>query len=249
MGRFKQLVLTMGLMGVAGSTCLAQAPEAEAVTKTSFHPLDWVALLSYLAVIVGIGFYFARREKTTEDYFLAGRRIPWWAATLSIFSTHLSAITFMGIPASAYHDNWTSILVNVGIILVAPVTVFCFIPFYRRLNVTTVYEYLEMRFSPAMRVYGSIAFVILQLVKMGVFLVLPAIALSTVTNFDLYTCIIVMGILCTVYTVMGGIEAVVWTDVLQSFVLVGGGLLCIGLCHRRHDSKGLCGSEISRVQC
>jgi SSS family transporter len=195
---------------------------------SSFHVLDYLALLGYLAIIVGIGVYFSKREHSTNDYFLAGRRVPWWAASLSIFSTMLSAVTFMAIPASAFATNWVSILVNVGILLATPVAVFCFLPFYRRLNVTSIYEYLELRFSPGVRIYGSLSFVLLQFAKMGVFLLLPALALATVTGLNVYACIIVMGLLCTVYTVMGGIEAVIWTDVLQSFVLLGGGLLCLG---------------------
>ena len=176
-----------------------------------------------------IGVLCSRRENTTQDYFLAGRRIPWWAATLSIFSTYLSAVTFMAIPAKAFAADWLTILVNVGVILAAPVTVFCFLPFFRRLGVTTIYEYLELRFSPGLRVYGSLAFVTYQLGKMGVFLLLPALALATVTGFNVYICIAVMGVLCIVYTVLGGIEAVVWTDVIQSLVLIGGALLCIGV--------------------
>jgi len=162
------------------------APGASA----SFHALDYLALIGYLVVIVGIGAYFSRREHTTNDYFLAGRRIPWWAAALSIFSTYLSAVTFMGIPAAAFKADWVTILINLGIILVAPLTVFCFLPFYRRLNVTTIYEYLEMRFSPGIRIYGSLSFVLLQLAKMGVFLLLPSLALATVTGFNVY------GLLC-----------------------------------------------------
>jgi SSS family transporter len=208
--------------------CSAAAPTADPVASESFHGLDYLALISYLVVIVGIGAYFSRRENTTDNYFLAGRRVPWWAAALSIFSTHLSAVTFMGIPAAAFKTDWVTILINLGIILVAPVTVFCFLPFYRRLHVTTIYEYLERRFSPGMRIYGSLSFVLLQLAKMGVFLLLPALALATVTGFNVYACILVMGLLCIIYTVLGGIEAVIWTDVLQSCVLVGGGLLCIG---------------------
>ncbi|MHC4119259.1 MAG: sodium:solute symporter family transporter, partial [Planctomycetota bacterium] len=212
--------------------CIIAVP-CSAATSTSaasgsFHALDYLALIVYLVVIVGIGAYFSRRENTTDDYFLAGRRVPWWAASLSIFSTYLSAVTFMAIPAKAFAADWVTILINLGIILVAPVTVFCFLPFYRRLNVTTIYEYLEMRFSPGIRIYGSLSFVFLQLAKMGVFLLLPALALATVTGFNVYACILIMGLLCTIYTVLGGIEAVIWTDVLQSCVLVGGGLLCIG---------------------
>jgi SSS family transporter len=208
--------------------CSAATSTSTPAASASFHSLDYLALIGYLVVVVGIGVYFSRRENTTDDYFLAGRRVPWWAAALSIFSTYLSAVTFMAIPAKAFTADWVTILINLGIILVAPVTVFCFLPFYRRLNVTTIYEYLEKRFSPGMRIYGSLSFVFLQLAKMGIFLLLPALALSTVTGFNVYASIIIMGLLCTIYTVLGGIEAVIWTDVLQSCVLVGGGLLCIG---------------------
>jgi len=208
--------------------CFAVNTTPSPAGGASFHLLDYLALFAYLLVIVGMGFYFSRRENSTDDYFLAGRRIPWWAASLSIFSTHLSAVTFMGIPAAAFKDNWVTILINLGIILATPLTVFCFLPFYRRLNMTTIYEYLEHRFSPAIRVYGSLSFVLLQLAKMGVFLLLPALALTTVTGLNVYLCILVMGLLCTIYTVLGGIEAVIWTDVLQSCILLGGAILCIG---------------------
>jgi len=229
MQRMKRTGFGIMLLCFAICSCAESAEQAADLPQSSFHALDYVILLGYLATLVWMGFYFAKRNTSTGDYFLAGRRIPWWAATLSIFSTQLSAVTFMAIPAKAYGANWTTILINLGIILVAPLTVFCFLPFYRRLKVTSIYEYLEMRFGPGMRVYGSISFTVLQLAKMGVFLFLPSIALSTVTGLNLYACIAVMGLLCTVYTVLGGIEAVVWTDVLQSIVLLGGGLLCIGL--------------------
>ncbi|MCH8136681.1 MAG: sodium:solute symporter, partial [Proteobacteria bacterium] len=224
--------LALLLLFITASANAADHPVAQngsELTQSPFHPLDYLVLVGYLTILVFMGFYFAKRNTSTSDFFLAGHRIPWWAATLSIFSTQLSAVTFMAIPAKAFGFNWLSILVNLGIILVAPLTVFCFLPFYRRLNVTSIYEYLEKRFGPAMRVYGSISFTILQIAKMGIFLLLPSLALSTVTGVNLYLCITVMGLLCIVYTVLGGIEAVVWTDVLQSIVLLGGGLLCIGL--------------------
>ena len=214
---------------VFASPCAAESGSQAGLQHASFHWLDYVALAGYLVVLVWIGFYFSRREKSTADFFLAGRRVPWWAAALSVFGTHLSAVTFMAIPAKAFAADWVTILVNLGIILVAPVTVFCFLPIFRRLELTTVYEYLELRFSAGMRVYGSLAFVTYQLAKMGIFLLLPAIALATVTGLNVYACIAVMGLLCIVYTVLGGIEAVVWTDVLQSIVLLGGALLSMGV--------------------
>ena len=218
------VLLTFGLLSSAEA-----ADSRDQIVASPFHALDYAVLLGYLAALIVIGIYFAKRNTTTADYFLAGRRIPWWAATMSIFSTQLSAVTFMAIPAKAYGVNWVTILINLGIILVAPITVFCFLPFYRRLKVVSIYEYLERRFCSGMRAYGSLSFVVLQVAKMGVFLLLPSLALSTVTGLNLYVCIGVMGLLCTVYTVLGGIEAVVWTDVLQSIVLVGGGLLCFGM--------------------
>ncbi len=198
---------------------------ALALGKQVFKPLDYVMLVIYIAALVAMGFYFARREKTTEDFFLGGRRVPWWAAGMSIFGTQLSAITFMAIPAKAYATNWTFILVNACIVLIAPVVVWFYLPFFRGLQITTAYEYLERRFSVVLRLFGSLSFIAFQLGRMGIVLFLPAIALSTVTGLDIYVCIIAMGALCTIYTVLGGIEAVIWTDVLQVFVLMGGALL------------------------
>ena len=151
----------------------------------------------------------------------------WWAAGISIFGTQLSAITFMAIPAKVYATDWVYILAQAAIIIVAPIIVFLYLPFFRRLNITTAYEYLEKRFNAALRLLGGIAFCLMQLGRMGIVLYLPAIALATVTDFNVYTCILVMGVFCTIYTVLGGIEAVIWTDVLQVIVLMGGALLCV----------------------
>ena len=201
---------------------------AEAVdSPTPFGMLDYIAIAIYLLSLVWIGIYFSHREKTTNDFFLGGQRVPWWAAGLSIFGTQLSAITFMAIPAKAYASDWIYILGNFLIIVSAPLIIWVYLPFFRRLNVTTAYEYLEKRFNLSIRLIGSAAFILLQLGRMGVVLFLPAMALSAVTGFDVYLCIIIMGVLATVYTVMGGIEAVIWTDVIQVIVLLGGAALCL----------------------
>jgi SSS family solute:Na+ symporter len=195
--------------------------------KGHFFPLDYGVLIAYLAGMVVIGFFFAGREATTDDFFLGGRRIPWWAAGLSIFGTQLSAITFMAIPAKVYATDWVYILGNMCIVLIAPLVVFFYLPFFRRLNVTTAYEYLEKRFSLPVRLFGSASFILFQLGRMGIVLFLPAIALSAVTGISITTCILIMGVLATVYTVLGGIEAVIWTDVVQVIVLLGGALLSL----------------------
>ena len=195
--------------------------------KGHFFPLDYGVLIAYLAGMVVIGFFFAGREATTDDFFLGGRRIPWWAAGISIFGTQLSAITFMAIPAKVYATDWVYILGNMCIVLIAPLVVFFYLPFFRRLNVTTAYEYLERRFNLPVRLFGSASFILFQLGRMGIVLFLPAIALSAVTGISITTCILVMGVLATMYTVLGGIEAVIWTDVVQVIVLLGGALLSL----------------------
>ena len=189
--------------------------------------LDIVVIILYFSVLAFIGYYFSKRQKNTDDYFKGGGRLPWWAVGLSIFGTSLSAITFMSIPAKSYATDWSYMLFNAGIIMVVPIILYLFIPFYRRLNVTTAYEYLEQRFNPLIRVICSIAFILFQIGRMGIVMFLPAIALNVVTGMDIFLCIGLMGVLSLIYTMIGGIEAVIWTDALQVVILLGGALFVV----------------------
>lgn len=193
----------------------------------SFGVLNYSLLVIYLVGLVLLGVYFSFRQKTTDDYFKGGGRVPWWAAGLSVFGTALSAITFMAIPAKTYATDWAYFLYNMSVLLVTPLVVFLYIPFFRRLNVTTAYEYLEKRFNVIVRLFGSASFIVFQLGRIAIVLYLPAIALNLVSGIDIYLCIITMGLLSLVYTMIGGIEAVIWTDVVQVFVLMGGTVLSI----------------------
>jgi hypothetical protein len=121
------------------------------------------------------------------------------------------------------------LLANMMIFAVAPLVVIFYLPFYRRLNVSTAYEYLERRFHLSIRLLCSLMFILFQFGRIGIVLFLPSIALAAVTGMDVYLCIAVMGILATIYTALGGIEAVIWTDVIQVVVLVGGALLCVAI--------------------
>ena len=157
----------------------------------------------------------------------------------------------MAIPAKAYATDWSYLLFNSGIVLAVPVIVLLFIPFYRRLNVTTAYEYLEARFNPLVRILCSIAFILFQIGRMGVVLLLPSIALNVVTGFDIFLCITLMGILSLAYTLMGGIEAVAWTEALQVVVLLGAAvtvliIVCLQLPRgpRNHRRLGLRSREV-----
>ncbi len=199
--------------------------EVHEAAKSGLKYLDYVSLVGYLLVLVSMGIFFSRREKSTNQFFLAGRRLPWWAAGISLFGTQLSAITFMAIPAMVYRTNWVYFVSQLTNILVAVTIIHFYLPFYRRLKVTTAYEYLEKRYNLATRLVGSSAFIFFHLVRMGIILYLPALALSAVTGLNISLCILVMGVLATFYTVLGGIEAVVWSDVLQAVLLLGGALL------------------------
>lgn len=194
------------------------------------HPLDLLVMLLYLAGMLWIGRVYARRERNTEDYFLGGRRIPWWAAGLSIYATGVSAISVVAIPAKTFQEDWINLWFAVlpvfGILLVA----FAFVPLLRELNLTSLMTYYERRFNRGVRVYGTVMSILAQVAgRMSVVMLIPATALSQVTRLDIVTCILLMGVIATVYTVMGGIGAVIWSDVVQVAVIFGGTLVCIGL--------------------
>ncbi len=196
-------------------------------TGVSFGLINWLTLLGYLAMMILMGIYFARRGKSTEDYFLAGGRIPWWAAGISIYGTQLSAITFMAVPAIVYATDWRLAVGTLMILAIVPFIVKYYLPAFKRFRITTAYEFLEFRYNVKVRWLGSLIFILLQLGRMGVVLYLPAVAISSVTNIDIILCITIMGVFATLYTVLGGIEAVIWTDVVQVIVLMGGAVACI----------------------
>ena len=183
---------------------------------------DILVIVIYFLLISGLGYYYSKRQKNTEDFFRGGQRIPFWAAGISIFGTALSPITFMAIPAKTYSTDWSYFLLNMSIFLSLPLVILLFIPYYRQKKLNTPYEYLEIRFSSIIRLLGSCCFILYQIGRIGVILFLPSIALNLVTGVDIFLCIALMGGVSLIYTLMGGIEAVIWTDVVQVFVLMGG---------------------------
>lgn len=195
--------------------------------KKSFGFVNYAVLLAYLGMNLLVGVYFTQRQKDTNDFFLAGQRISWWAAGIAIFGTQLSSITFMAIPAKTFSTDWVYILANLAIVLIMPIVVFFYLPFFRRLQITSAYEYLEKRFSLPVRLFGSTTFVLMQTARMVIVLFLPALALSVISDINIYICIITMGFVSTLYAMLGGAEAVTWTEVLQFFVLIGSAVLTL----------------------
>ncbi len=195
--------------------------------KPTFSWLNWLVIGIYLTVLLYIGFYFMRHGNTTDSFFKGGQKVPWWAAGMSIFATMLSAITYMAIPAKTYATNWKYFVLALTILLMVYPVVHYYLPFFRRLNVTTAYEYLEKRFNYTARIMASSVFIVFMVARMALVLFLPSLALTTVTGIDIYLCIMLMGVITIVYCTMGGVEAVIWGDVIQGFVLLGGAVLAV----------------------
>ncbi len=187
-----------------------------------FGLLNSIILAGYLTGMIAIGIAFSGRQTSTEQYFLAGRKMPWLVVGMSMFASLTSASTFIGVPGMIYGGN---IALLFGVLIspvVAPLIIFVFYPFYHRLRITTSYEYLSLRFGKAARITASVLFVLARLSWMGIVIYAPALALSLVTNLHIAVSILLMGVLATVYTALGGLAAVIWTDVVQFVILVAG---------------------------
>ena len=197
----------------------------EIKAEPKFGWLNWSLLVSYLGGMLYLGYFFMKKENSTEDFFKGGGRIPWWAAGMSIFATMLSAITFMAIPAKAFATDWRLFPLAFTILILTFPVIRYYLPFFRRLKVTTAYEYLEKRFNYQIRFMASLLFIVFMIARMAMVLYLPSLALSAVTGIDIFICIGLMGVITVIYCTMGGIEAVVWGDVIQGFVLLGGAFL------------------------
>jgi len=193
----------------------------------SLHPLDIAALVAYLLLITGIGFYCSRKNTNTEEYFVGGRSFSGWIIGLSLVGTSISSITFLAYPGDAFKTSWIRFVPNLMLPLAILFAAYFFLPFFRRGKVTSAYEYLEDRFGPSIRVYGAVAFIIAQIVRVSLILFLLSLLLQELTGLSATWCIIIGGVFVAVYTIVGGIDAVIWTDVMQTIVLVLGGLLCL----------------------
>ena len=200
-----------------------------------FTALDNAVLVFYLVLVVGMGSFFFRDQHDTEDYFLAGRRMPWVAVGVSIFASLFSAISLLGSPGWVYENDLTLGLTLVTIPIVTPIVIWVFLPFYHRLRVFTAYEYLERRFDPSVRLASSVLFLFLRGSYLAVVIYAPSLVLSTVTGLELKWTILLIGGLATLYTLLGGMKAVIWTDVVQAVVLFGGLILVTAILILRVD--------------
>ena len=192
--------------------------------------LDAAALIGYLIVITGTGIFFSRRNKSLYDYMFGGGRMPWPVIGISLIATSVSATTFLGNPADTFGHNMTYLMCNVGVFTSILIVNTVFIPRFRRFKVTSAYEILEQQFSHRVRLLASIFYACHLTLRTGILLFGPAIVLAQVFGMNIYLAIVLMAVLAIIYTYFGGLQAVVWTDVLQFFVLMGGGCIALYYC-------------------
>ena len=189
--------------------------------------IDWIIVIIYAAIVIGIGIIASRKQNNTDEYFRGSKQLPWWAIGFSIIATSFSAASLLGGPGEGFTDGFLYLQLQFGDLIGYLLVIALFLPFFVRLNLTTAYEYLEKRFDAKTRSLGSLCFLLFVIARLGGLLYAASLVVSTVTGIPLYFAILVVGIVSIVYTVAGGITAVVWTDVLQFvmiFVGIGAGI-------------------------
>lgn len=220
---------------VDGIGNLQLATGVQQVKKSNIGTWDYLTLVVYFVGLFFISYYFSKRKKTTNEYFKGGKRVPWYASGISIVATKLSAVSFVSLPAKAFTSNWTYLLVPAGNIVIAWFVVRYVIPFFCRLDVTSAYEYLEKRFNVWVRTIASLNFLIFELVKIGVIFIVPAVVLNVTVGVSIFYSIALIGITTTIYTLIGGIEGVIWTEAAQVLVMIGGTIAAIVIIFLRLD--------------
>ena len=195
---------------------------------TYLNSFDYSVIITYLLVTAFIGLYAGRREKNTEDYFLAGRSMPWWLACLSILATEISAMTFIGTPEEGFRNNYLYLQFAFGSLVGRYLIAYILIPGFFERKIGTIYEYLKNRFGFRSHILSSIFFFITRIMASGVRLYTASLAIMVTTGWPLWIAIAVMVILTTIFTAVGGLKAVMWTDVIQVIVFFGGAFAAVG---------------------
>jgi SSS family solute:Na+ symporter len=195
----------------------------------TLHFVDYLIIVLSLVVSIGIGVKYAKGQKSTSKYFAAEGKIPAWAIGLSILATLVSSITFLAYPGEGFSTNWIRLVQGLMVPVVLIFMIFTIVPLYRKVIGLSAYEYFEKRFGYFARLYGSLGFILAHFSKMGTVFYLLALALSSMMGVDTLTFIWILGAVIILLTLLGGIEAVIWLDVIQGILLIGGGLVSMAV--------------------
>ena len=206
-----------------------EAPTA--VESAAYHQLEWLdysMIGAYLVATVWMALIFSRRQHSAEEYFLGGRRMPWFAVGLSLMATLTSTVSYLATPGEVIKYG---VMGAMGGLVFYPliylVIAYGLVPVFLRLRVTSIYEYLEQRFDVGTRMFASAIFLVVRLNWMGLVLFSSTLALAQITQLDRLLILAGIGVIAVVYTTLGGMRAVIWTDVAQFFILFGGALFTV----------------------
>ena len=191
----------------------------------AFGLINWLVLGAYLCANIVLGFVLSKKVKTADDFFVGQRNIPWWAIGVSVVATYVSAMSFLGGPAWAYTEGLSVIAIHLNYPLVIFIVVAFFLPFFFNSGVASIYEYLEKRFGPMSRSLIAIIFLASQTLSSAAVLYATALVLEFITGMPVVYAIITITLIALVYTIMGGLAAVIWTDVIQASILLVGALI------------------------
>jgi SSS family solute:Na+ symporter len=191
--------------------------------------IDYLIILVVLGITLYLGFRFANRQTTTENYFLSKGNFPSWALGLSLLSTLISSVTFLGYPAQGFTSNWILLVQGLMVPIVLLGTIWFIVPLFRKVIGLSTYEYFEKRFGAFARYYSSSSFILRQFAGMGTVLFLIAVAINKMTNINPFIILVVVGAILVVVNLKGGMQAVIWLDVFQGFMLFASGIICLGV--------------------
>ena len=193
----------------------------------ALHPADWIILILYFGGTMAMGFYFYRLTRSVEGYTAGNRSIPGWVCGLSILATYVSSISYLALPGKSFAGNWNAFAFSLSIPFVAIIAVKYFLPYYRKSGAVSAYQLLEDRFGPWARIFASSFYLLFHISRIAVVLYLMALPMQIIFGWDIYAVLLVTGLCVTIYSLVGGLPAVIWTDAIQALVLLGGALICL----------------------
>ena len=195
----------------------------------SFAPLDWIVLIAYFVATIGIGCFFYRKTRTTDGFTAGNRSIPGWVCGLSIFATFLSSISYLANAGKTFVSDWNAFVFSLTVPIGTWVAVRWFLPYYRKSQHVSAYAALEDRFGLWARLYASFFYMLTQLARMAVVMYLVALPMQVIFGWDIMAILLFVGISVTLYSFVGGVLAVIWTDAIQAIVLMAGAVIALGV--------------------
>lgn len=191
------------------------------------HIIDIIVFLLFTGGVVAFGCSFFKKKGTSEEFTSAGRSLPGWVVGMSIFATYVSSISYLGYPGKAFSGDWNAFVFSLSIPIASYFAARYFVPFYRSQDSISAYSFLENRFGPWARIYASSCYLLTQIARTGSILYLLALPMNVLLGWNIQTIIIVTSVAIVLYSMLGGMKAVIWTEAIQGIVLIGGALVCM----------------------